>query len=271
MKRFLFVLLFLIVSGFLCPENVKAFDEPWFTPKDNLRGNKVFYELFGGISYPYMVYSNSTYDNIKRNLVTLPDFGISARFQFKKVFSINPRISYSGQTISIADKSNYQLKSDNINLTIPFDFQFQLGERDQTGTTKLFFFAGPYIALPFSEKISTGTFSANLKMKDLTIPDYGVEAGFGFRIPTFSLEGRSFLSIRLSYFRGFADTYSLKESALNPLLNSRLYLDGGKRFNNGFKLILGIELPQKNKKVISFNAGGDSKKSYKRVVIIDEK
>jgi hypothetical protein len=271
LKKYLLIVLLLILSGFVSWGKEQVEDSPWFTPKENLIGKKVYYELFGGISYPKMVFTNYYYNQIKRNSILLPDFGASVRMQFYRKFSFNPRLSYSRQVLSFNNGSNYQLKSNGITLSLPIDFQFQMGSRDQTSTAKLFFFFGPYIAVPFSENITTGSFSAKLKMGDLKIPDFGIDTGLGFRIPTFSLEGRSLISIRLSYFRGFVDTYSEEESKVNPLLNDRLYLNGGKRFNGGVKLILGVEIPKRNKRIISFTAGGDRNKTYKKIVIVDEK
>jgi len=271
LKKFILIVQLLIISGFLCWGNEQVQDSPWYTPKENLVGKKVYYELFGGIAYPRMVFKNYYYNQIKRNDAILPDLGVSVRFQPNRKFSFNPRLSYSKQSLSFSGSNTYQLKFNGINLSLPLDFQFQLGLRDQTSTTKLFFFFGPYIAIPFSGNVTTGSFSAKLKISDLVMPDLGLDAGLGFRIPTFSLEGRSNISIRLSYYRGFVDTYSEVESKVNPLLNDRLYLNGGKRFNGGFKLSLGVEIPKRTKRVISFTAGGDSKKTYKKIVIVDEK
>jgi hypothetical protein len=36
-------------------------------------------------------------------------------------------------------------------------------------------------------------------------------------------------------------------------------------------LTIGIEIPLKAKKFVSFTAGGNGKKNYKRVVVVDEK
>jgi len=163
------------------------------------------------------------------------------------------------------------MKLNYLNFSVPVDLQFPLGKRNQTGTTKFFIYAGPYIALPVSANIAAGGFSGNLKMADLTKPDYGLDAGLGFRIPTFSLESRSYLTLRLCYTRGFADTYSLAESTMNTAINDQLFLDGGKRYSSCIKLIVGVEIPLKNKKMISFTAGGDGKKNFKKIVIIDEK
>jgi hypothetical protein len=182
-----------------------------------------------------------------------------------------PRLSYAEQGIAFNDGGNYELKMNYINLSLPVELQLQIGERNLVGATRVFLFAGPYVAVPFSGKISSGEFLQTLTMGEMAFPDYGIDAGLGFRIPTFSLESRSFLTIRLAYTRGFANTYSSSESNINASLNEKLYLDGGKRFNSGLKLIVGVEIPKKSKRVISFTAGGDGKKNYKKAVIVDEK
>jgi len=270
-KRYQLLITTLFFSALFLHIELHAQKNPWFTSKDNMAGTRVYYELFGGISSPSMIYSNSNYNNAVRTTQILPELGLSARFQFKKWVSLIPRFSYAQQGVSFQNGNNYTLTTNNVNFSLPVELQLQIGKRNLVGATRIFFFAGPYIGIPFSGKITSGDFSSSLEMSDLTYPDYGIEGGLGIRIPTFSLESRSFLNIRLSYTRGFADTYSAAESEINPAMNERLYLDGGERFNGGFKLILGIEIPKKSKKVISFTAGGDGKKNYKKAVIVDEK
>ncbi len=270
-RHFLIQSILLIITILFFNIELKAEKNPWYASKDDMAGTKVYYELFGGIIYPAITFSNSNYDNAVRTTFVLPEFGISARFQFKKWISLAPRLSYSQQGIGFQDGSIYKLTTNNINFSLPVDLQFQIGKSNIVGATRFFLFAGPYIGAPFTGKVSTGDYSYSLNFNDLSFPDYGFEAGFGFRIPTFSLENRSFLNIKLSYSRGFANTYSASEPLLNPPLNERLYLDGGQRFNGGLKLIIGIEMPKKSKRIISFTAGGDGKKNYKKAVIVDER
>jgi hypothetical protein len=271
MRRNIFLLIILLFSTTVALSQNKEEKNPWFISKDNMSGTKFFYELSGGLSYPNMVFSTTNYGNSNRKSLFLPDVGLSARIQLKKWFSLAPRLSYAENGLSYADEVNYLFKSNYLKFSMPVDFQFALGKRNQIGTTKFFIYAGPYIALPLSGKISTDDFLLKLKMADMNNPDYGVNAGLGFRIPTFSLEGRSFLTLRVEYSRGLADTYSKGELALSEAVSDRLYLDSGKRYNSGIRLVVGVEMPKKNKRIISFTAGGDGKKNYKKIVIIDEK
>jgi hypothetical protein len=111
-----------------------------------------------------------------------------------------------------------------------------------------------------------------LKAGDITTINWGGEGGLGIRISTFSLESRSNINLRLSYLQGFNDTYSaFEKNRQDQSTTQKLYLDGGKRFNNVIKLTIGIEIPFKNRKLVSFTAGGDGKKTYKKVVVVDEK
>jgi hypothetical protein len=271
LRKYLLIVFVVIITSMTVLGQVKDVKNPWFTKKDKLIGKKVYWELFGGLTYPKMIYSFTVYDQNKRKSLFLPDVGLASRFQMRKWFSLNPRLSYSPQGVAFPGSNDYKLTLNYLKFSLPVDFQFMIGKRNQIGTSKFFLFAGPYVSLPLSEKLSTGEFSYSIKMGDMNIPDYGVNAGFGLRIPTFSLESSSYITLRLEYDRGFSDTYSANESSVAPVLDERLYLNGGKRYNSAFKLIVGIEIPHKNKKMISFTAGGDGKKNYKKVVIIDEK
>lgn len=245
---------------------------PWFKSKDLLIGNQTCFELFGGAVYPNMTYSTKAFNSVERNQVFLYEVGFSFRFQRGKWFSVSPRLSYFGQGVSMKDENNYSFRMDNLSFALPVEMQFALGKNERKGITKFFVFAGPYIAYPVSGNISAGDFSYDLKAGDITTINWGGEGGLGIRISTFSLESRSNINLRLSYLQGFYDTYSaFEKNRQDQSTTQKLYLDGGKRLNNVIKLTIGIEIPFKNRKLVSFTAGGDGKKTYKKVVVVDEK
>jgi hypothetical protein len=264
------VLLLLFISC-IVSANFKD-DDPWFTSKDLLIKNKTFFELFGGAVYPDMKYSDKSPSNIEHNPFFSWDAGISLRFQRGKWFSFVPRFTFLGQGVSMNDELKYRLIAKYVSFTFPVEIQLDLSKEMNKSTPKIFFYLGPYIATPISVNIITKGSSKWLLNSEMNKINYGAEAGIGFRIPTFTLEGRSNINLRLSYMRGLNDTYSVYEKGIqDQSKRAQLYINDGKRFNSGIKLTVCIEIPLKAKKYVSFTAGGNGKKNYKRVVVVDEK
>jgi hypothetical protein len=265
------LLLLLIIFAFAgnasSPDN-----DPWFTSKDLLVRNKTFFELFGSAVYPDMTYSIKSFNEMKQVPVFLYDVGISLRLQRGKWVSYSPRLTFSRQGVSFNDALKYRFKANYISFSFPVELQLGLSKKLNKSTAKIFFYATPYIATPVSVNIKTTGYSDWLSFDEMGVIDCGGEAGLGFRIPTFSLEGSSNITIRLSYLRGLNDTYTKFEKDIaDQLRRDQLYVGDGKRFNGAVKLTLGIEIPMKTKKYVSFTAGGNGKKNYKRVVVVDEK
>jgi len=247
-------------------------DNPWFTSKDLLVKNKTFFELFGGAVYPDMIYSEKSIINVEHKPLFSYDAGVSIRFQRGKWFSFSPRFTFLGQGVSMNDELKYRLLSKYVSFTLPVEFQIDLSQKMNKSNPKIYFYFGPYIATPASINILTNGSSVWLKRSEMTIINYGAEAGLGIRIPTFTLDGRSNINLRLSYLRGLNDTYSVYEKGIkDQSKRAQLYINDGQRFNSGIKLTVCIEIPLKTKKFVTFTAGGDGKKNYKRVVVVDEK
>lgn len=251
---------------------------PWFKDKEKFVEDCCHIDIFGGTVFPNMRYSDSHINSLKRNILILPDFGFSFRYQRFKSFSLGGRFSFSGQGVSLTEmedigqvellESVYKLKAYYLSLSVPIEYQLDIIKSKRGGNPKTFFYIAPFISTPVSGSVEKGRITADLSPgMDINSLNYGAELGFGFRIPTFSLEDRSNLILRFSWIEGFADTYLPVDK---KILNDELYVAGGKRFSSGFKMTLCIEIPLKPKKIISFTAGGDGKKNYKKVVNIKE-
>ena len=262
------MLMLVYVSGF----SKEPDENTWFSPKDKMIGNTTYFQLLGGAVYSNMSFTNKEYKNLQRGYLFLPEAGCSFRFQRGTHFSFSTALSYYGQGLTLKEGYEYNLRLNYIGLRIPVEIQFPISKNVHTGITKLFFFAGPYIATPFSGSISVPGFTQKLKFSDINKLNWGAEAGMGIRIPTFSLEGHSNMCLVISYLRGFSDTYtSYEKNATGTSSGEDIYIAGGQRYNNGIKLTFLIELPMHNKKTVSFTAGGDGKKNYKRVIIMKDK
>jgi hypothetical protein len=246
--------------------------DPWFTSKDLMIKDKTYFELFGGAVYPDMTYSIKSFNKIEQDLLFLYDVGISLRFQRSKWFSYSPRLTFFGEGISIKDELKYRFSAKYISFSCPVELQFELEKKMNQSVSKIFFYVTPYLATQVSVHIGTKEYSNWLEFREMKTINWGGEVGVGMRIPTFSLEGRSNILIRLSYLRGLNDTYTKFERDIAfQSLKNKLYVNDGKRYNSAIRLTIGIEIPLKNKKTISFTAGGKGKQNYKRVVVVDEK
>jgi hypothetical protein len=247
-------------------------EEPWFSSKDLMIKNKTYFEIFGGAVYPNMTYSTKSINKIERNPFLSYDAGISVRFQRGKWFSFSPRLTYFGQGVSMKDDLKYRLSAKYFSFSFPFELQFDLNKKMNRSKPKFFFYSAPFIAIPVSAHVKTNDYSKTLTRTDMNTFDWGGEVGLGLRIPTFTLDGSSNINIRLSYLRGFNDTYTkFEKNSISLSQREQLYVNDGKRFNSAIKLTIGIEIPLKAKKFVSFTAGGNGKKNYKRVVVVDEK
>jgi hypothetical protein len=263
LKLFLFVFSLSLSGSSVLAKN------PWYSDKDKFAGNGCYLDIFGGGVYPDMKFSNAELNAIERNPMVMYDLGMSLRCQMINWFSAGSRLSYFGQGVSLNNISQnnisqtYKLKVNYVGLSIPLEFQFDLIKKKKGANMKSFFYLAPYFAVPVSGSIKSGVSDEKVVRGDNVADyNYGAEAGIGLRIPTFSLEDRSNLIFRLSWLQGLNDTY--------PELGG---VDGfsGNGINSAIKLTVCVEIPLKTKKMVSFTAGGDGKKSYKKVVVTEQK
>ncbi len=266
-KRYL--ILFIIVAAFTITGMAQK--NPWYSKDMNSTGC-CYVELSGGGSYSTVVFNDKNYIPLKTNFLIFPEFGITYRAQFSKSFSVSPRLFFLkiGETVSQTEK--YTLTINDLSLLLPVDFQISLGGKRKRGITKIHMYAGPYGAIPLFANITTKKNSLRMSSNELTPWNYGIETGIGIRIPTFTLEASSNLNFRIAYRRGFSPLYQdLNIKAGAPFADNDITLIGGNRFNQSISLVVGIEIPMKSKSFVSFTAGGDGKKNYKKVVVIDDK
>lgn len=254
---------FLIVFPlFLLVASVSA-KNPWYSDKDKFAGNGCYLELFGGAVYPDMKFSVAELNSIERDPMFMYDLGMSLRCQMINWFSFGPRLSYFGQGVSLNSTSKYRLKANYIGLYVPLEYQFDLIRRKRGANSKSFLYLAPYLAVPVSGSIKSGIYDTKIvRGENIADFNYGTEVGFGFRIPTFSLEDHSNLILRLSWLQGLSNVYP-ELGSVNDLVGKGTY--------SSIKLTVCVEIPLKTKKMISFTAGGDGKKRYKKVIITEQR
>lgn len=254
---------FLIVFPlFLLGASVSA-KNPWYSDKDKFAGNGCYLELFGGAVYPDMKFSVAELNSIERDPMFMYDLGMSLRCQMINWFSAGPRLSYFGQGVSLNNTSKYQLRANFVGVSVPLEFQFDMIKKKKGANAKSFFYLAPYLAVPVSGSIKSVISDTKIvRGENIADYNYGAEAGIGLRIPTFSLEDRSNLIFRLSWLQGLSNVYP-ELGSVNDLVGKGTY--------SSIKLTVCVEIPLKTKKMVSFTAGGDGKKSYKKVVVTEQK
>lgn len=242
-------------------------ETPWFPPTNLIKAKKTYFELFGGMQQADMRYDAPGFPGLKRNFDPKVSAGIGVRYQVGDFFSSALYGIYSQNGISLGDENHYNFYTDNAGLFCPVEYHIKVSS-DPKVKTRIFVQAGPYISVPIGGRVTSGKYTLPMG-KALVAPfDYGVEIGSGIRTAVFSLQGRSYIRLKASYFRGFANTYSESElSGTANSLNQPLYSITGKRVNQGLRLMFSIEIPLEREDVVTFTAGGDGKKTYKRFVV----
>jgi hypothetical protein len=263
----------LLIAGMVLflQKNNFANDNPWFKDKDKMVGNSFHIELLGGGILPFTRYKPEAYNELETKQLILFETGLIFRFQRGKWFSWLPGIKYLQHGSHIVSPYEYKLKANYLTFSLPVEWAFEIERKYKKSTSALILFAGPYIASPISGSVTGEGFQEDIFQNSFTRFNYGIEGGFGFRIQTFSLSDKSNINLRVSWMQGFNDAFAPEEIISPPAAYDQFNFLEGKRIISGLKVTLSFEISFKSKKIVSFTAGGDGKKNYKKFVIIDEK
>ncbi len=241
---------------------------PWYQPIEHFIGKNYFFEVSAGGSYSDFYYSQRLNNQINRSFAVLPHVGMTFRVQFKKYLSLAPTVAYENRGTSISDQIEYQFSSRYFSFYLPVEFNRLMYPRSRS-QSGYFISLAPYVGFPFNGSIHYEAFKLPISKGNLNLFDLGAEIGAGVRISTYSKENITNIRVKLSLCQGFVDTFSPMEKKGEAIaLNLPKYIIDGKRFNQLIKLTVGIEFPFKQKEVVSFVAGGDGKKTYKKYVNI---
>jgi len=239
---------------------------PWYQPIEHFIGKNYFIEVIAGGSYSNFYYSQRLNNQINRQLSIMPHAGLTFRVQLKKYLSIAPTFCYENRGTHISDQIEYQFLSRYFTFYLPVEYNWLMfpGSRSQSG---YFISLAPYAGIPFNGAINYEGLKIPISEGNLKPFDLGAEIGAGLRISTYSKKNITNLRIKLSFCQGFVDTFSSMEKKGEAIaLNLPKYIIDGKRLNQMVKLSIGLEFPFKQKEIVSFVAGGDGKKTYKKYV-----
>jgi hypothetical protein len=231
--------------------------------------NLYFFELVGGGIIPSMNYSKQEFQSLKKDQNIQLNGGAAFRMQFSKALSVATEFTYRQQGLTILSRNNYELRVNYLNLFVPLEAEINAFGKKKKENTKLLVFAGPFAAYNLWGKQTAGDVQMDLTSAELGQYDYGAEAGLGVRIPTYSTNSKSFLTFKISYFRGFGNTYPKSFANYSSAeMDNFLLSDGGTRTNQGIRGIISIEIPLNFKANSTFTGGGQGSRTYKRFVNI---
>ena len=237
-----------------------------FGPTEQASEKNVFYlELLGGGIFPGMKFNGTPFDSYRSERFTGQTEGMGFRIQATTFVSYGALISYRSQGVSFPEQQNYLMHANYMNLFVPVEFGVRVGKSKRKARPKVLAFAGPYAAYLLKGDVERGKNEYALSTDEINQWDAGIEGGIGLRIPTFSLQGKSDLNFKVSYYYGLLNTYpefgaNYPEENLDQLLLSKT----GSRVNQGLRFTISYAISFGGNKPESFTAGGDGKKTYKR-------
>lgn len=262
MKRFILVALAFFIVQISFSQSPFGASTPQF-------GRNLFYiDLTGGLVIPSMTFSDTPYDQIESEQFNGKTYGASFRIQFRKELSFSSQFSYRELGSNFLKNGNYRIRANYLNLFTPLEYDLFLTPKPKSYLPNLLFFVGPYFAYNIGGSIKTDLVNVvDLSVNEIAQLDYGLEGGVGFRIPTFSLTGKSHLNIKASYFRGLANTFPFELTYDTEKANNLMLSDQGIRANQGIRLAISYEFSLAKKEMTTFTAGGDGKKTYRKFIV----
>lgn len=259
MKLVLFSFLFLpylLVAQSWGPSKVKA-------------QNKVFLEFQGGAMFSDLIYTGSDFKNQTSSFYLGHTEGVAMRAQINQYVSAGALVSYRSEGEYLNDLQ-LSVNPRFLNFYVPIEFDFAPLNKVDKSKPSAIVFGGPYVAYNLGGFVKGDDVNFEITTNEFNSIDFGAEAGVGLRIPVFSMEGRSNLNLRISYFRGFVN------STVNTSISSKPDIEllqvglsnAGSRNNSGIRLSVGYELSFVKRKMTTFTAGGNGKRTYKKFVNI---
>lgn len=266
-------LIFMHMRGLVCFITVLllqitvAAQSPFGSSKQFFKKKLYYAELNGGGILSSMDYKKNQYDSYQSNPFLNKTFGLGLRVQFSNNLSFSSQLTYRTLGASFPKYDNMVLKANNLNLFVPFELDHFFEPVPNRVLPNAMFFAGPFVAYNIGGHIVSDKINQEMTSDEMLDYDYGLEAGLGLRIPTFSFTGKSFITVKASYFRGFANTLPSSIRHSEDQMKMLMLTNKGRRNSQGIRLTLSYELTLTKVEMTSFTAGGDGKKTYKRFVV----
>lgn len=238
----------------------------WGPDKSFNEVSDFYLELIGGYALSEMQYSDPAFELFDKENLMKPTMGLALRYHLNKMLSLGMSANYQSLGLTLVSDDSYSLKANYISVGLPVTFDCCVRKKKRL-LPNLFVYASPYIAYNLNNELGVNDVFSPMSDDDMAKLDYGAEAGLGVRIPTFSMDGKSYLNIKASFFQGLANTLPASIPVYSDQPVASMFLtSNGNRLNQGIRLTITYELSLEKRKMTTFTAGGDGKRTYKKYV-----
>jgi hypothetical protein len=260
--KYQLILLLLLISA-------ETFSQIQFGAVKKVKKNIRYIEVSPGVVWPQMLE--------KQNLplyglsAPLPAFsiGLAYREQFTKQLSVAPQFTYYRNNVYLSGLDSSMFSANYFSFQLPLDFEFVINNYRSRTSYIMVLFGGPYVALKTKARYRANYHDQAVGFEAVKPLDYGAEAGAGIRIPYFQENSRMNISIRASYFYGIDPLLeAVPSTEFSGVASSFMELSKGQVFNRGFRFSLTAEFCLNEWYLTTFTAGGNSRSTYDRYVII---
>jgi hypothetical protein len=247
--------------------NIKA-QHPFGPSGEGNLNHASYLGIHGGAILPFMSFNNTPFDQVVIGRMIRQNSGLSFRYEKISLFSIGVLLTYREQGVQIKDLNQLALKANYLNVFVPIEKEIKLSRLRKTAGPSVILFAGPYAAYFLYGNAKDKQHEMKLTTQTINLWDAGAEAGLGFRIPTFSMEKRSNLNLKVSYYYGLINSLpATLPDVTDEQFNTLLLSETGTRFNQGIRLTLSYEIALGKHNIQTFTAGGDGKNTYKKFIV----
>ncbi|MDA3880611.1 MAG: outer membrane beta-barrel protein [Prolixibacteraceae bacterium] len=249
--------------------NISVFAQsPFGKSEQRFKGSLHYIELSGGLILPSFNYFDTSMDGVAGELFFNHTEGLAFRSQFRRHFSFSPRITYEVRGGHyIIDNISYKIKTQNGSFLIPLEYNGYFSKDKKLTKPGWLLYAGPYVSYYFGGRIEYDNNEFLMENDDLSSFDFGAELGVGIRVPTFSFTGQGNFTLKAAFYHGFISSYPKNNNSRIERFGDLMFSESGQRYNMGWKLTLTYEIALSSKKITTFTAGGDGKKTYKRFIL----
>lgn len=256
-----------VIVLFMLTPFVLLAQSPFGVSRQKFEKKEYFVGIHGGVMVPFTTYLTTPYDGTAQKRFLDQTGGLDFRMHLARVLSLNTSVSYRRTGARFPGEKNYSYQSKYLAFSLVPEVHFQLLEPLRGVPPEILFFAGPYVAKNLKESIVSNELDVLVPPALMQKWDYGMDAGMGLRIPTYSFTGQSYLTLKVAYYYGMANTFPTSSNFEGYTGNQLLLSESGERFNRGIRITLSYELSLAKKKHTTFTAGGDGKRTYKKILV----
>lgn len=258
---------YFLILFWLCLVFFSDAQTPFGNAKNRFEKPKVYVLLNGGAIYSEMKLSDDVSGAYGQEPFFTKTAGIGLRVHAKKRFSVIPQFAYHENGIYLPEYQDSKMTLAYLNFYLPFEFDISFWERKKKTYTSLLWEFGPYAGKNVGGKLVNKVDEYEVPSDYIEAFDYGFQSGIGVRIPTYAATSTSYLTFKVHCFTSLQNNIAQTLPQLDDAEKERFLLQWRERISRGICLTVTYDINLESKKVESFTAGGDGKKTYKRFLV----